>query len=89
MGYSCKHELSTINMLYFLNRNCHILLPFEFLPIMATSGLDVATCGVANATGFYSVATNFSYLVTRLAPEIFVTFFGKTYSNNIPLSKVK
>ena len=25
-------------------------------------GLDVATCGVANATRFYSLATNFSLL---------------------------
>ena len=44
---------------------------------------------VANATRFYSVATNFSRLVARLAPEIFVTFFGKTYTKDILLSKVK
>ena len=36
-----------------------------------TSGLDVATCGVANATRFYSLATNFSRLVARLAPRFF------------------
>ena len=34
-------------------------------------GLDVATCGVANATRFYSLATNFSRLVARLAPRFF------------------
>ena len=31
---------------------------------------DVATCGVANTTSFYSVATKFSRLVTNLAPKI-------------------
>ena len=35
------------------------------------------------------MATNFSRLVARLALEIFVTFFEKTYTNDIPLSKVK
>ena len=35
------------------------------------AGLDVATCGVANATRFYSLATNFSRLVARLAPRFF------------------
>ena len=35
------------------------------------AGLDVATCGVANATGFYSLATNFSLLVATLAPRFF------------------
>ena len=34
------------------------------------TGLDVATCGVANATSFYSVATKFSRLVANLAPKI-------------------
>ena len=34
------------------------------------SGLDVATCGVANATSFYLVATKFSRLVASLAPKI-------------------
>lgn len=34
-------------------------------------GLDVATCGVANATGFDPLATNFSPLVASLAPKIF------------------
>ena len=48
-------------------------------------GLDIATPGVANATWFYLVATNFSRLVARLAPMIFVTF-GKTYTNDIPLN---
>ena len=36
----------------------------------AISGLDIATCGVANATSFYSVATKFSRLVANLAPKI-------------------
>ena len=35
------------------------------------AGLDVATCGVANATRFYSLTTNFSPLVARLAPRFF------------------
>ena len=47
------------------------------------------TRGVANTTGFYSVASYFSHLVARPAPEIFVTFLGKTYTNDILLSKVK
>ena len=34
------------------------------------SGLDVATCGVANATGFGPLATNFSRAVARLATAI-------------------
>ena len=34
------------------------------------SGLDVATCGIANATSFYSVATKFSHLDANLAPKI-------------------
>ena len=50
------------------------------------TGLDVATPGVANATWFFLVATNFSRLVARLAPMIFVTFFEKTYTNDIPLN---
>ena len=52
--------------------------------IIITTGFDVATPGVANAT--YLVATNFSRLVARLAPKIFVTFFGKMYTNDIPLN---
>ena len=34
------------------------------------TGLDVATCGVANATSFYSMATKFSRLVASLASKI-------------------
>ena len=34
------------------------------------AGLDVATCGVANATGFGPLATNFSLLVASLATAI-------------------
>ena len=34
------------------------------------SGLDIVTCGVANATSFYSVVTKFSRLVANLAPKI-------------------
>ena len=40
------------------------------LYLNSSSGLDVATCGVANATSFYSVATKFSRLVANLAPKI-------------------
>ena len=32
--------------------------------------LDIATCGVANVTTFYSVATKFPRLVANLAPKI-------------------
>ena len=44
------------------------------------AGLDVATCGVANATGFGPLATNFSHLVASLATAIssyfiFIYFF--------------
>ena len=45
------------------------------LEICTPSGLDVATCGVANATRFYSLATNFSRLLARLAPRFFVLKF--------------
>ena len=48
----------------------------------AISGLDIATCGVANVTSFYSVATKFSRLVANLAPKI-GDFFGKTYNDNL------
>jgi len=34
------------------------------------AGLDVATCGVANATSFYPVATKFSRQVANLDPKI-------------------
>ena len=37
---------------------------------MFTTGLNVATCGVANATGFGPLATNFSRLVASLATAI-------------------
>ena len=45
-----------------------------------TSGLDVATCGVAKATGFGPLATNFSRVVASLATAIssyfiFIYFF--------------
>ena len=56
------------------------------------SGLNVATRGVANgrnATRFYSVATKFSHLVANLAPKIVTFFFGKTYTNDNPLSFTK
>ena len=42
------------------------------------AGLDVATCGVANATGFEPLAINFSLLVASLATAIlsyFIYFF--------------
>ena len=58
----------------------------DSLGVKLLSGLDVATRGVANATRFYLVATNFSHLVARLAPKIFVTFSGKTYTNDNPLN---
>ena len=34
------------------------------------AGLDVATCGVTNATGFGPLATNFSCVVASLATTI-------------------
>ena len=39
------------------------------------AGLDVATCGVANATGFGPLATNFSLLVATLATTISSYYF--------------
>ena len=39
------------------------------------AGLDVATCGVANATGFGPLATNFSLLVASLATAISSYYF--------------
>ena len=38
-------------------------------------GLDVATCGVANATGFGPLATNFSRVVASLATAISSYYF--------------
>ena len=55
-------------------------------------GLDVVTCGVANATSFYAVATKFSRLVANLAPICMgqVAFFlGKTYTYDNLLSFTK
>ena len=40
------------------------------LHVARYSGLDVVTCGVANATSFYTVVTKFSHLVAYLAPKI-------------------
>ena len=37
---------------------------FHCIMFYVPAGLDVATCGVANVTSFYTVATKFS----RLAP---------------------
>ena len=39
------------------------------------SGLDVATCGVANVTGFGPLATNFSHAVASLATAISTYYF--------------
>ena len=39
------------------------------------SGLDVATCGVANATGFGPLVTNFSCVVASLATAISSYYF--------------
>ena len=33
-------------------------------------GIDMATCGFASATSFYSVATKFSHLVANLASKM-------------------
>ena len=38
--------------------------------LLYLSGVNVATCGVANATSFYSLGTKFSCLVTSLAPKM-------------------
>ena len=67
----------------------HMSLVKCFFPYPETpipTGLDVATCGVANATSFCSVATKFSRLVAYLAPKIGDSLFGKTYTNDNPLS---
>ena len=34
------------------------------------AGFDIPTCGFANATSFYSVATKFSHLVANLASKM-------------------
>ena len=44
-------------------------------PVIVLTGLDVATCGVANATGFGPLATNFSLLVASLATAISSYYF--------------
>ena len=41
----------------------------------AFTGLDVATCGVANATGFGPLTTNFSHVVASLATTISSYYF--------------
>ena len=43
--------------------------------VYAIAGLDVVTCGVANATGFGPLATNFSLLVASLATAISSYYF--------------
>ena len=62
-GESCKHVSSLLHYIEYEvrvgnNKTC-----------ASNPGLDVATCGVANATSFYSVTTKFSHLVANLAPQ--------------------
>ena len=45
------------------------------LVVLTSPGLDVATCVVANATGFGLLATNFSLLVASLATTISSYYF--------------
>ena len=45
------------------------------ITVRGRSGLDVATCGVANATGFGPLATNFSRVVASLATAISTSYF--------------
>ena len=47
------------------------------------AGLDVATCGVANATGFGPLATNFSLLVASLATAI-LSYYFILFSSSFP-----
>ena len=54
-----------------LHRVCHMFAMHHEKNLGSYTGLDVATCGVANATRFYSLATNFSRVVARLAPRFF------------------
>ena len=44
--------------------------PVRTLYLQCSAGLDITTCGVANATGFGLLATNFSCLVASLATVI-------------------
>jgi len=53
-----------MHWLLFLNQIQQLLAPYK------PPGLNVATCGVVNATSFYSVATKFSRLVANLATKI-------------------
>ena len=56
--------------------HCNLDCKTCFLAYFLTSaGLDVATCGVANATGFGLLATNFSLLVASLATVISSYYF--------------
>ena len=49
----------------------------------STTGLNVATCGVANATGFGPLATNFSLLVASLATAISSYYFILFYLGGV------
>ena len=48
--------------------------PKTFIWNASLAGLDGATCGVASATRFHSVATNFQHLIANLATKIFRYF---------------
>ena len=56
------------NLLHEMNLIC-----IKSLPVGA--GLNVVTCGVANATGFGPLATNFSRAVASLATAISTYYF--------------
>ena len=76
MWFLCKEKSYRVYCRHSLNYNYSLQLVVKLYPqshsrIEGQSGLDVATCGVANATRFYSLATNFSLLVARLAPRFF------------------
>ena len=64
-AYSCLREYNHAVLCY----SCMSLSNYREISPGLTA-LDVATCGVAIATSFYSVATKLSVLVANLAPKI-------------------
>ena len=62
-------HLKVVDARRFVKMPLSSLAGIFFVVLVTYSGLNVATCGVANATSFYSVATKFSCLVANLAPK--------------------
>ena len=63
----------TFNSLLYTTNRFHVAMHQLFCSVKDPV-LDVATSEVASATGFHSLATNFSHLVARLATKIFLFY---------------